>query len=54
LKKCPDPVSAQPQRGVLSLAIGSFLSIRRRSLDRNAHARAVADRDHSRVVVGRS
>jgi hypothetical protein len=23
LKKCPDPVRAQPQRGVLTLAIGA-------------------------------
>src|SRR5215471_5388497 len=53
LKKCPDPVSAQPQRGVLTLTIGWFLSIRGRSLDPNAHARAVTNRDHGRVVVGR-
>src|SRR5215471_19222247 len=54
LKKCPDPVRAQPQRGVLTLTIGWFPSIRGRSLDPNTRAGAVTDRYHGRVVVGRS
>src|SRR5262249_42906543 len=53
LKKCPEPVSAQPQRGVLRLTIGLFF-IGRRSLERNAHAGAVTDRDDGRAMVGRS
>src|SRR5215510_10416453 len=52
LKKCPDPVSAQPQRGVLTFAMTGPLPLRR--LDTGADHASVPPRRRGRGVAGRS
>src|SRR5262245_3613475 len=56
LKKCPDPVSAQPQRGVLTLAIvrASNAAQLLVHLDRQAGRAAIAQRTRRRAMAGRS
>src|SRR5215204_3019746 len=56
LKKCPDPVSAQPQRGVLTLAMVRRIELPRMPLmqvNPCARQHAIANRAGYRGVIGR-